>query len=143
MVLLTAPLDGEQQPRLYARHFRGAITYREVLRTLPYFRSRVGTPLYIIWDHLCAHTAKVVQRYFAEHASDFQEEWLPGYSPELNPEEQCNHWVKRELENSLPSSVDELLSQTRRGFRRLQHKPRILAGFFRHAGLDLNCDLQS
>jgi hypothetical protein len=63
---------------------------------------------------------------------------LPPYAPELNPEEQGNHWVKREMENALPRSVDELCAQARRGFRHLQPHPDLLRAFFDHAGLSLN-----
>jgi DDE superfamily endonuclease len=137
IVLLTAPLD-RVPARLYARHFRGHITWREVLVTLPYFRRCVGRPMLLIWDHLNAHIARVVQAYLAAHPQDFLQAWLPGYAPELNPEEQCNHWVKREMENALPGSIDELHAQARRSFRRLQRRPDVLRTFFAHAGLSLN-----
>jgi transposase len=137
IVLVTAPLDGAPA-RLYARHFRGTITWREVLRALPYFRRRVGRPILLVWDRLNAHRAGVVQAFLAAHAADFRAAWLPPYAPELNPEEQGTHWVKREPENALPSSVDELCAQARRGFRRLQHHPELLHAFFDHAGLSLN-----
>ena len=137
LVLLVAPLDGAPA-RLYARHVRGTVSWREVLAVLPYFRRRVGRPLLLIWDHLNAHVARVVQAYLAAHPKDFLQAWLPSYAPELNPEEQCNHWVKRELENALPSSIDELHALARRGFRRLQRHPELLHSFFIHAGLSLN-----
>jgi hypothetical protein len=136
IVLVTAPLDG-QPARVYARHFRGSISYREVLVALPYFRRRIGRPLFLVWDHLNAHTAGVVQTFLRAHAHDFLEAWLPGYAPELNPEEQCNHWVKRDGENALPRSIDELHALARRGFRRLQRHPELLCAFFAHAGLNL------
>lgn len=135
-MLLTAPLDAAPA-RLYARHVRGSITWQEVLRVLPYFRRRVGQPLWLIWDHLNAHTARAVQAYLAGHAAEFRETWLPAYAPELNPEEQCNHWVKRENENALPASIGELHALARRGFRRLQHHPEVLRAFFDHAGISL------
>jgi transposase len=137
IVLVTAPLDGAPA-RLYARHFRGTITWREVLVALPYFRRRVGQPILLVWDRLNAHRAGVVQGFIAARPADFLAAWLPPYAPELNPEEQGNHWVKRELENALPRSVDELCAQARRGFRRLQHHPELLHAFFDHAGLSLN-----
>lgn len=137
IVLLTTPLDGEPA-RLYARHFRGTITWREVRVALPYFRRRVGRPLLLVWDHLNAHRAAVVQDYLTAHAADYAEAWLPGYAPELNPEEQCNRWVKRDGENALPGSIDELHALARRSFRRLQHQPELLHAFFTHAGLSLH-----
>ncbi len=136
IVLITTPLDGAPA-RLYARHFRGTITWREVLQALPYFRRHVGRPLLLVWDHLNAHRAAVVQDFLAAHPQDYENAWLPGYAPELNPEEQCNRWVKRDLENALPASIDALHADARRSFRRLQHHPELLESFFRHAGLSL------
>jgi hypothetical protein len=136
VVLITAPLDGAAA-RLYARHFRGSITWREVLVALPYFRRRVGRPILLVWDHLNAHTAGVVQTFLLVHPDDFLQAWLPTYAPELNPDEQGNHWVKRDMENALPGSIDELHAQARRSFRRLQRHPELLRAFFVHAGLNL------
>lgn len=133
---LVAPLDGP--PRLYARHFRGSIHGEQVIVALRYFRRRIGRPLLIVWDHLSAHEAKVVQDFVAAHPGDYQIEWLPPYAPDLNPEELCNGAVKQELLNAVPSSVDELQQLVRRSFRRLGRQVNTLHGFFRHAGLNVN-----
>ena len=61
--------------------------------------------------------------------------YLPAYAPDLNPEEPCNAWVKRIMENALPRDVAELGQLVRRAFRRLQHRPDLVIGCFRHAGL--------
>ena len=97
----------------------------------------MGRPILLIWDHLNAHTAGVVQRFLAVHSEDFLEAWLPGYAPELNPDEQANRWVKRDMENALPGSINELHGLARRSFRRLQRQPTLLCAFFHHAGLNL------
>jgi hypothetical protein len=39
------------------------------------------------------------------------------------------------MENALPGSVADLNRLARREFRRLQHRPNLIAGCFRHAGL--------
>jgi transposase len=132
---LVAPLDGPA--RLYARHFPGSIHGEQVLRALRYFRRRIGCGLVVVWDHLPTHHAKRVQGFLGAHPADYHQEWLPPYAPELNPEEQCNGIVKQEVLNAQPDSVPELQRLARRSFRRLGRRPTVLAGFFRHAGLDL------
>ena len=89
IVALTAPLDG-RPPALYARHFLGSIHAAEVITALRYFRRRIGCPLVIPWDHLSAHTSHEMATFLAAHHEDFRIEWLPGYAPEVNPDEQCN-----------------------------------------------------
>ncbi len=132
---LVAPLDGPA--RLCARHFRGSIHGEQVLVALRSFRRRVGRPLIVVWDGLNAHRATPVREFVAAHPDDYRLEWLPPYAPELNPEELCNGWVKQDLQNAVPGSVDELHQMARRSFRRLGRRPAILRNFFHHAGLSV------
>ena len=134
LVVVTAPLDGAPA-RLYARHFIGTISTERLLATLPYFRRQIGRPLLLVWDRLNAHVARRTQDWLAARAPDYAAAFLPGDSPELNPEEQCNRHAKHALLNALPADITELLALTRREFRRLNHRADLLASFFAHAGL--------
>lgn len=136
IIAVTAPLDG-RRPRLYARHFLGTVRHGEVITALRYFRARIRRPLLIVWDHLTAHRSREVRDFVAAHPADFHVEWLPGYAPELNPEEQCNNCVKLAMLNAVPRSVDELRHLARVNFMRLDHKPHLIDHFFRHAGLSV------
>lgn len=137
VVLLTAPLDG-RAAELHARHFVGTIHATEVIASLGYFRRAVDAALWLVWDRLNVHRSHAVQRFLARHPDDFALSWLPSYAPELNPEEQCNNWVQRDMLHALPASIDDLLGTVRGRFRRLQHHPDLLAHFFAHAGLRVN-----
>ena len=121
--------------RLAARHFRGAIDSAKVVLAVRYFQRRFGRRLLLVWDRLNAHRSKQVQRFLAAHAPDVAVAYLPAYAPELNPEEQCNAWVKGAMANALPASVDELAAYARRSFRQLQRQPAMITHFFHHAGL--------
>ena len=121
--------------RLYARHVRGAVSSRTVILALRHFRRHIGTPVLVVWDRLTAHRARRTAAFLAAHPQDFAVAYLPAYAPELNPEELCNGCVKRAMENALPSCVADLHRLVRRGFRRLQHRPELIVGCFRHAGL--------
>jgi transposase len=134
-VALQAPLDGPA--RLYARHFRGSMHGEQVIAALRYFRRQIGRPLLVIWDRLQAHRARPVQDFQAARPADYHVEWLPFYAPELNPKELCTGWVKRDLQNAVPASVDELHHFACRSFRRLGRHADLLLGFFRHAGLSV------
>ncbi len=123
--------------RLAARHVHGAITSPVVIATLRHLRRRFGPRLLIVWDRLNAHRAQATQRFLAAHKEQLAVAFLPAYAPELNPEEQCNAWVKRDRQNALPATVDELANLARRSFRRLQRHPTKIVNFFRHAGLNV------
>jgi transposase len=137
VVAVTAPLDGET-PAVHARHFTGSIHAPEVVTSLAYFRRVVGQALWVVWDRLNVHRSRRVQAYLARHPEDFAQTWLPSYAPELNPEEQCNSWIKQDMLHVLPDSIAELRTIVRGRFRRLQHHPDMLAHFFAHTGLRVN-----
>lgn len=134
IVLLTAPLAGAPA-RLHARHFAGTIDSARVVASLPYFRRKVGRPLLVVWDRLNAHVSRRTRAWLAARPADFAVAYLPGYAPDLNPEEQCNRHVKHALLNAVPADAAELEAGARREFRRLGRQPALLASFFRHAGL--------
>ncbi|WP_225888142.1 transposase [Myxococcus xanthus] len=90
------------------------------------------------YHRLQAHRSADVQRFLKRHPRAFRAYFLPAYSPDLNPEEQCNASVKKALLNAVPGSLEELRRQARREFRRLQHRPSTLRAYFAHAGLSLN-----
>ena len=123
--------------RLCARHFRGSVSSRTVILALRHFRRKVGAPLLVVRDRLTAHRARRTAASLAAHPQDFAVAYLPAYAPGLNPEEPCNARVKRAMGNALPSRVAGLHRLVRRGFRRLQHRPELIVGCFRHAGLRL------
>ena len=56
----------------------------------------------ILWlDNDKAHKAKVVDRLLSKHNYPIRIEWLPAYSPELNPEEDIwRHMRRRVTHNS-------------------------------------------
>lgn len=123
--------------RLYARHFRTSVTSQTVISALRSFRRNIGTPLLVVWDRLNAHRSQLTTAFIAAHPKDFAVAYLPAYAPELNPEEQCNAFVKRAMENALPGSVDDLHRLVRLEFARLQRRPKMIVRFFRHAGLSV------
>jgi transposase len=92
----------------------------------------------VLWDRLKAHRARLVQDFLAAHPDDYQIEWLPPYAPDVNPEELCNGWVKRDLLNAVPASVAELHHIASRSFRRLGHHTNLLHSFFGQVGLNVN-----
>jgi transposase len=137
VVLLTAPLDG-RRARLFARHVVGTIRTPELLAALRHFHAKLRRPVILVWDHSRVHRARAVAAFVAAHPTWYRLEWLPGYAPELNPEELCNGAVKRAMLNALPESPEEMRVMARRHFVRLAHHPELLRACFDHAGLHLN-----
>jgi len=64
----------------------------EMLKALMNGRRR---PLFLILDSLPAHRAKIVSDYVASTNGKLQFFFLPGYAPELNPDELVWNYMKR------------------------------------------------
>ena len=56
---------------------------------------------------------------------------MPGYSPELYPDEFLNAELKRHVQDSRTRSTQDLADQTRRFMRRRQRQPGVVGGYFR------------
>ena len=52
-------------------------------------------PLFLVLDSLPAHKAKIVQDYVASTDGRLEFHFLPGYAPELNPDEMVWNHMKR------------------------------------------------
>jgi hypothetical protein len=120
------------------RHFRHAIGGTEIVVARRPFQRHIPGPLSIIWDRLSAHRAAVVQAYLTAQP-ERAVAWLPPYAPELHPEEGGHGNVKQHLRHATPANVGELRTQVNRGCARLRQRPDLILGFFRHAGLRVNC----
>ena len=98
-----------------------------------YFRRKV----ILIWDCWSVHLAAA--QYFArEHPDWFEFEQLPGYSPELNPVEQCwKHTKYDELPNFIPEDIDHLYAEATRSLDSLHGDEEFLRSAFAYCGLPI------
>jgi hypothetical protein len=123
--------------KIYKRHVEPAIGAADILVALRHFQRHIAGPMIIIWDRLNAPRAVLVKESIAAHPES-EVEWLPPYAPDVNPEEGCHGNVKQPLRNAAPTSTREMRAQVDRGFARIRHRPDLILGFFRHAGLTVN-----
>lgn len=98
--------------------------------------------LAIIWDNAKQHHAKIVTAMTAKH-SRLRIEFLPGYSPDFNPDEGVwDHSKVKELANFCPKDEVELLREARATLKRLKRRPTKIASFWRQTNLPRH-DLES
>lgn len=72
-----------------------------------------------------------------EAATRLHLERLPGYAPDLNPDEGIGPYLKHvELRNLCCHDLPELRHVLRAATKRLRHKHHVIAGCFAHAGYD-------
>jgi len=75
--------------------YRGALSAGLFCALLGKLMKRRKTPLILVLDRLPAHKAKLVARYVASTAGRLELHFLPGYAPELNPDELVWNHLKR------------------------------------------------
>ena len=121
--------------RVQERPFRGS----DVVRFLRHLLSHLPGRLLVIWDGSPIHRARVVKDFLAAGAARrLRLERLPGYAPDLNPDEGVWRHLKRvELRNVCCRDLPHLRTELARAAKRLRHRPHILRGCIRHAGYDL------
>jgi len=87
--------------------------------------------VFLILDGHPVHRAKAVGRWVAEHAEQIEMFLLPGYSPELNPDELLNNDVKSNaLARRRPADQTEMITGVRSCLRGTQRRPDIVIRYF-------------
>ncbi len=125
-------LDG----RLYMQVQEDAFNAADVVGFLRVLLRKIRGKVLVIWDGAPIHKGKVIQDYLARGAAKrLHLERLPGYAPDLNPDEGVWNYLKRvELKNCCCADLAELRLQVRRAKERLRHKRHIIRRFSTHCG---------
>ncbi len=125
-------LHGQLWVQIQACAFAGG----DVVRFLKHLLCHLGGKLLIIWDGAPIHHAKAVTAFVAaEAAGQIRVEQLPGYAPDLNPDEGVwDHLKQVELRNVACHDQQELRHQLRLAIARLRHKPELVRSFIKHYG---------
>jgi transposase len=88
-------------------------------------------PLYLILDSLPAHKAKMVSDYVEGTDGKLKLFYLPGYAPELNPDELVWSYVKRTGTAKRPIGLNESLQDhIEADLMNLQNDPALIRSFF-------------
>ena len=99
-----------------------------MLRLLMRHRRR---PLFLVLDNLATHKAKVVMEYVASTAGKLELHYLPGYAPELNPDELVWNYMKRTGTARRPLAKGEKLQDfIEADMIAIQFNPRLVRSFF-------------
>jgi hypothetical protein len=118
--------------------FEGAMNTEWMIFFLMMVRRYYGTQVMIIFDGLSSHLA--AQKYFEQRHPDwFLLEYLPPYSPELNPVEQCwQHMKNVSMANFVPMCMNGLEKKAFEVAQEINNDPKLLQAFFQHAKLSLS-----
>jgi len=102
---------------------------RELLRHL-------RGPVIVVWDNSTIHRGPLI-RAVRQRFPRLRLEPLPGYAPELNPDEGVWRHSKAELANGRPDTVGDLITALVASLTRLRRTPHLLRACIAHADLPL------
>lgn len=125
---------GQLYTTIQDKSFKGP----DVVRFLKHLLRHITGKLLVIWDGLPAHRGQPIKDFLSDGATQrIHLERLPGYAPDLNPDEGVWNYLKNvELRNLCCHDLPELRQQLRRAIARLRYKTKIIQSFLQQAQLD-------
>ncbi len=126
--------------KLYMIEQEKAFKGKDVVRFLKHLLLRqIPGKLLVIWDGSPIHRGGAVKTFLASGASRrLKLEQLPGYAPDLNPDEGIwKHLKSVELKNLCCESLAELRVELRKAKERLRHKRDVILGCIRQPGFEV------
>ncbi|KPI10127.1 Winged helix-turn helix domain containing protein, partial [Actinobacteria bacterium OV450] len=110
--------------------YTGSFTAQVFIRFLDRLARQAGRKVHVIADRRPVHRAKKVTAWLTANADRVELHLMPGYSPELNPDEILNADIKRHVHPARTRSTDDLARETRQFLHRRQQQPHILRSYF-------------
>jgi transposase len=117
---------------VFKHRFTAPVFLRFLARLL---KQRAGKgPVFLIVDRHPVHVSARVSTWVAQRSAMLKLHFLPGYSPELNPDELLNQDVKSNaVGRRRANDQSELLANVRGYLRSTQRQPAIVQNYFREA----------
>ncbi len=113
--------------------FRGRFTAGVFIGFLQRLVRQQRRKVFVIVDRHPVHIAQAVARWVRRRPRWIRLYFLPGYSPQLNPDELLNQDVKTNaVGRQRPRTQRELVGNVRRFLWRIQHQPLKVRRYFRH-----------
>jgi transposase len=108
----------------------------DVVRFLKHLLRHIPGKLLVVWDGSPIHRGQPVKDFLARGgAKRIHLEPLPGYAPELNPDEGIWRYLRRvELRNVCCRDLTHLRRELRLATARLRHKRHVIRGCAKQAG---------
>lgn len=111
--------------------FEGTFKVKVFLGFLTRLVKQAKRKVILIVDGHPVHRAKLVQAWRETHTDQIELIYLPGYSPELNPDEMLNQDVKASaLRKRRPQNVRQLTADVRSYLFSTQKHPEVVRNYF-------------
>lgn len=125
------------------RTFEGMMNGPKFVGFLKELRRDAGRPIIVIADNASYHRGPSVRQYVESSGGEVVIDYLPRYSPELNPDEQVWNHSKARLAKLFIATREEMLREVRAVLRSIQASPDLVRSFFGLAGTQYAADVGS
>jgi len=113
--------------------YKGGLNADLFVTMLGLLMRRRHNPLYLVLDNLPSHKAKVVRDYVEATRGKLELHFLPGYAPELNPDELVWNYMKRTGVARRPLTAGEVLQDCIDAqMKAIGQNPALVRAFFRN-----------
>lgn len=122
--------------------YHGALNGERFVTLLQKLMHRRKQPLHLVLDGLPAHKTKVVKTYVASTHGRLTMHFLPGYAPDLNPDELVWSYAKRTGNARRPLQKGEHLEpRVAAQLADIGQNPALVRSFFKHPSVAYITDL--
>ena len=114
---------------VFTKRFTGTVMIDFLQRRIKQNKQKV----FLIVDGHPVHRSRQVKHWVYQHRKGVRLFFLPGYSPQLNPDELLNQDVKTNaVGRNRPQDQPEMMQQVRSYLRSTQRRPQIVKNYFKH-----------
>jgi transposase len=122
-------------------HLDRSVRQEQVIDFLRHLLRHLDGPLIVVWDRLAAHQSRIL-RIWLRRCRRLHLEYLPGYAPELNPNEYGWAYLKgHPLANYCPHDVEQLHARVIEASRDVTTQQSLLRSFVHATGLPVRLSL--
>lgn len=115
---------GARSKKSFVYSFRKRKRQRDFIAFLEKLRRRWNKYLLFV-DNVGSHKGKLVNEYLRRHKKTVKLSYLPPYSPELNPVEQCWKPGRQKLSNRLVKTLPTAKYHLRQTFNEPKNMPKM------------------
>jgi len=117
---------------MYFETYPGGTTAERYRSFLENLNELDESTKFIIHDGLPSHRAKLVKEYMESTDGKLKLFQLPGYSPELNPDEWVWDNLKKRLGRRAHKSLEDLTEHATKIMHEIEENPQMIASFYDH-----------
>lgn len=118
--------------RLWFRCYRGRLNAREFIAFLKALLNDFSRPIELILDRHPAHVAASVRRFVHRNRRRLRLHFLPGYAPNLNPDEHVWGYLKGMFRRDPVSLEEDFPRAVSASMKRIQRDRALVRSFFDH-----------